>query len=127
MASPYLEQRISKYSVTEPLSTHFPLNRRSVFEMSDAPKPCFAKCEFFRCGQRTLYLRGNAAWCRFADDECDVKTCKYAQCVRDRLLLNGVCGLTVKTRNIEVEPEELAKPIRIRGKLSQKIKEKELY
>jgi hypothetical protein len=96
--------------------------------MSEKPKHCFADCEFFRCGQHSLYFRGGIAWCKFADDECDVKTCKYAQCIKGKLLPNGVCGLTVKARTTaEVSPEEVAKPIRIPGKLAQKLKEKELY
>jgi len=95
--------------------------------MTEKPKLCFAGCEFFRCGQRHLFYRGRASWCRFADDECDPKTCKYAQCVRDRLLLDGVCGLTVKPKTVEIRLEEVAKPIKVPGKLAQKIKEKELY
>lgn len=95
--------------------------------MSGAQNLCYATCKFFRCGQRTLYFRGRGAWCRFADDECDLKTCKFAQCIRERLLPNGVCGLTVKVKQIEVEPDESVKPIRVPSKLARKVGEKELF
>jgi hypothetical protein len=42
-------------------------------------------------------------------------------------LLDGVCGLTVKPKTVEIRLEEVAKPIKVPGKLAQKIKEKELY
>ena len=96
--------------------------------MSDKPKNCFPACEFFRCGQRSLFFKGKVAWCKFADDECVVKTCKYVQCVRGKMLPDGICGLTVKAKSLDdIKPEEAIKPVKITGKLVQKLKEKELY
>ncbi len=95
--------------------------------MSSQPKPCRANCEFFRCSQRSLRFKGNAAWCGFADDECEISSCKYSQCVRSRLLPKGICGFTVPTKSVEVEPKELTEPIKVPPKLMQKIKERELF
>jgi len=99
-----------------------------VFEMSQKLGPCTPSCEFFRCGQRSLFFKSKAAWCKFADDECEVRTCKYAQCVRDRLLPNGVCALELRPRtSFDVEPDRVVQPIKAPAKLAQKLKERELY
>lgn len=95
--------------------------------MSEGPKPCFARCQFFRCGQKTLYFKAEVAMCRFADDECNIKSCNYANCVKGKLLPNGVCELTVKAKPIDIRPEEVAEPFKVPSKLVQKIKERELY
>jgi len=84
-------------------------------------------CESFRCDQRALVLRGQTAYCRFADEECSPSTCKYSRCARGRLLPNGVCGLTLKTRTLEIRPEEFIDPMEIPDKLAQRIKMKKLY
>ncbi len=95
--------------------------------MSDQPKSCFAKCEFFRCSQRSIRFKGDVAWCNFADDECEISKCKYSQCIRSRLLPDGACGFTVTTKNVELEPLEVANPVKVPAKLMQKIKERELF
>jgi len=95
--------------------------------MSDQPKPCFPNCEFFRCTQRSILFKGQVAWCNFADDECEISKCKYSQCVRSRLMPSGICGFTVTTKNSEIEPAEIAKPIKVPAKLIQKIKEREIF
>ncbi|MBS7626023.1 hypothetical protein KEJ51_03125 [Candidatus Bathyarchaeota archaeon] len=87
-------------------------------------KTCSSGCEFFRCEQRSLIPRGSLAYCRFADDECTPASCKYARCVKGRLLPNGVCGLTLKTREIEVKPEELLDPMEIPEKFVRKVRMK---
>lgn len=83
---------------------------------------------FFRCAQNALYFKDKTAWCRLADDVCEnvCPTCKFAQCVKDKLLPNGICGYSVKTRTLQLRPEELVQPIKVPGKLAQKIKETEL-
>jgi len=43
------------------------------------------------------------------------------------LLPNGVCGLTLKTRTLEIRPEEFIDPMEIPDKLAQRIKMKKLY
>jgi len=99
-----------------------------VFVMSEKPRLCTPSCEFFRCGQRSLFFKSRAAWCRFADDECEVLTCKYAQCAKERLLPNGVCAMELKPRtSFEVEPDRTIQPIKAPAKLAQKLKERELF
>ena len=95
--------------------------------MVDQRKTCYPKCEFFRCSQRSIVSRGNNVWCRFADDECDPKTCKYAQCVRGRLLVNGVCGLTIPAKTVDLNVDDVEKPIRVSKKLASKLKDAEFY
>jgi hypothetical protein len=96
--------------------------------MSQIPRPCSSTCEFFTCGQGSLFLKGKTAWCRFVDDECEVRNCKYAQCAKGRLLPNGICKLDVVPRTtFEVEPDLTVQPIKAPAKLAQKLKEKELY
>ena len=90
-------------------------------------KYCSPRCRYFRCSRRALTFRGGKAWCKFAADFCDPKDCKFAQCVRNKLLPNGVCELTIKAKPIELKPEEMVKPIKASGKLFQKLKERELY
>lgn len=94
--------------------------------MSQA-KACFPGCEFFRCGQKALALRSKTAWCRFADDKCDPKECKFAQCGRDRLLPSGVCGLTLKAKSIDLSLDSVEEPIKMPGKLAKKLKDRELF
>ena len=99
-----------------------------VSKMSQKHRPCNPTCEFFRCGQRSLFFKGKTAWCRFADDECEVHICKYAQCVKEKLLPNGVCALELKPRtSFDLEPDHIIQPIKAPAKLAQKLKEKELY
>lgn len=95
--------------------------------MGDQQKKCYPTCEFFRCGQKALIFRGKNVWCRFADDECDPKTCKYAQCIRGRLLTNGNCGLTIPVKNVELDVSEVEEPIRVSKKLASKLKDTEFY
>jgi len=85
-------------------------------------RTCFSGCEFFRCEQRAVVLRGQNPYCRFADDECTPATCKYTRCVKGRLLPNGQCGLTMKTRELEIRPEEFDDPMELPDKLTHKIK-----
>lgn len=85
-------------------------------------------CEMFRCGKNSIYYRGNVAWCRWTEEPCEVKNCSYATCVKRKLLLQGVCGETVKRKTVETLPEETLKtPIRLKGKAMRKLGEKELY
>ncbi len=93
------------------------------------PKMCFPKCEFFRCGQKAMQWRGGDVYCIYADDLCEVATCKYAICIRSRLLANGLCGMTVKriTTIAEAPPEEEVVSFKVRGKLQQRLRGRELY
>jgi len=42
--------------------------------------------------------------------------------VKGRLLPNGQCGLTMKTRELEIRPEEFDDPMELPDKLTHKIK-----
>lgn len=95
--------------------------------MTKESRYCFPKCEFFKCGQRALLFKGRSAWCKFADDVCNIQNCKYAQCIKGRLLSNGICGFSIKIKSHSVEPDEIIEPVKISGKLAQKLKEKELF
>jgi len=97
-------------------------------KLSQKPRACTPSCEFFRCGQHSLFYKSQTAWCKFADDACEVRTCKYAQCVKDRLLPNSICALEIKPRtSFEVQPDKTVQPIKAPAKLAQKLKERELY
>jgi len=73
-------------------------------------------------------LRGNTAWCKWTEEECNIANCSYATCVKRRLLPNGICGETVKRRTVERMPEEeLVPTVKLRGKALRKIGEKEIF
>jgi hypothetical protein len=95
--------------------------------MSEGCKPCSPSCQFFRCGQKQMIFRSRIPWCRFAEEECDPKSCKYAYCIKEKLLPSGICGLTLRQRRVEVPPPEEIRPVRLSGKLAQKIRERELF
>jgi hypothetical protein len=96
--------------------------------MIQKPKSCVPSCQFFTCTQRSVYFKGSTAWCKFADDECEVRTCKYAQCSSHRLLAQGLCATeTRQSTDLDVPPDEALKPIRAPSKLAQKLKERELF
>jgi len=96
--------------------------------MSEKTRPCTSSCQFFACGQRSLFFKGKTAWCKFADDECETRTCKYTQCVKGMLLPNGLCSLDIKPKNtFELVPDPRIQPIKAPAKLAQKLKEKELF
>jgi hypothetical protein len=90
-------------------------------------RSCQPRCEFFRCGQRSLAFRSEIAWCRFAEDRCEPGGCKFAQCLKGKLLTNGVCGLTLKARTLELTLDSVGQPIKAPGKLARKLKERELF
>lgn len=95
--------------------------------MSNKPKYCFSNCEFFQCGKRALYFKGKDPQCKYAEDVCEPKNCKFARCVKGRLISDGICGMTIKAKRFEVNPEEVEDPIELPGKLAQRIKEKQVY
>jgi hypothetical protein len=95
--------------------------------LSNTSRSCFTRCEFFRCEQRAVVLRGQTAYCRFADDECTPSGCKYTRCVKGRLLPNGVCSLTIKARELEAGPEEFVDPMEIPDNLIRRVKLRRTY
>jgi len=89
---------------------------------------CSPKCEMFRCGKNAVMVRGNAIWCQWTEEKCEVANCSYATCIKRRLLPNGVCGETVKRKTEEREPEEVVgPPVKLKGKALRKIGEKEIF
>ena len=73
--------------------------------------------------------RGNKIYCRFAEDVCEGPNCTYAICVRNRMLPNNLCGLTIKKdkKPLENLPEEAVQGFKVRGKLSHRLREEELF
>jgi len=73
-------------------------------------------------------VRGNAIWCQWTEEKCEVANCSYATCIKRRLLPNGVCGETVKRKTEERAPEEVVgPPVKLKGKALRKIGEKEIF
>jgi hypothetical protein len=72
--------------------------------------------------------RGRTVYCRFADDECEGPQCTYAICIRNRMLPNNLCGLTIKKdKKTEELPLETVQGFKVKGKLSHRLGEEELY
>jgi len=91
-------------------------------------KNCSPRCELFRCGKHAVVLHGNSAWCKWAEEECNIANCSYATCTKRRLLPNGICGETVKRKTVERKPEEEIVPtVKLRGKAFRKIGEREIF
>ncbi|MFH1328882.1 MAG: hypothetical protein ABIH76_08625 [Candidatus Bathyarchaeota archaeon] len=101
----------------------------SGWEFQLEAKKCFTSCEFFRCSQREIQFRGNGVYCKSTEDLCDGPSCTHAICIRNRLLADGLCGLTVKniTGLIDTSPEKIVSGVKVKGRLQQRFKEKELY
>jgi hypothetical protein len=76
-----------------------------------------------------MFYRGDAVWCRWTEEMCNVANCTYSLCVKRRLLPRGICGETVKRQTVDKAPEEeeIGEPIRLRGKTLRKIGDKELF
>ena len=75
-----------------------------------------------------MIYRERTVWCRWTEEECEVANCKYATCIKRRLLPGGICGETVKRKTKEMELEKAVGPsIRLKGKALRKIKEKEIF
>ena len=92
-------------------------------------KHCDPSCEFFRCEQKAINKRGNLIFCRWGEDECRGPLCNYASCTRGKMLANGLCGLAVRrrTRGIDEEELEQIEGIKIGGKLSKRLGDKEVF
>ena len=88
---------------------------------------CFNSCTFFKCSQNQFSVQESGGWCRLVDDRCVPETCKFTQCLKGKLLSNGICAFTVKAKTTVVKPQQELKPIRAPPKLAQKIKERELF
>ncbi len=93
------------------------------------PKKCSPRCEFFSCGQKALQVRRGRFYCKFAGDLCEGASCKFAICIRNKLLPDGTCGLTVKrlTPSTEIPPEKAVVGFKVKGKLKQRLGEEELF
>ena len=76
-----------------------------------------------------MSVRGGKAWCSFADDTCAGYKCNYALCVRGRILVSGLCGLTIRRETTEttepgIEPTPMPK---VKAKVVRKLGDEELY
>jgi len=93
--------------------------------MTMEAKKCTPKCEFFRCGQKSLQFRSGKPYCRLAEDVCEGYKCRYAICIRNRLLPDGTCSLTIKRSQrqaeIPLEDEDILKKIKVKGKLQKRL------
>ena len=67
--------------------------------------------------------------CRWGEDECRGPSCNYSSCAKGRMLANGLCGIMIrrKTNGLDEEGFKQVQGIRVRGKLSKRLGEKELY
>jgi hypothetical protein len=75
-----------------------------------------------------MMYRGNAVWCRWTEDDCDVAKCNFATCAKRRLLPHGVCGESVRRKTVETEPEKTTIPtVKLKGKAMRKLGEKEIF
>jgi len=101
------------------------------------PKPCDAKCEFFRCARRVLVKAlGNRARatshgiliCRETGEECFGGKCQYAACVRSAMLSNGLCGLEyrIERRIARSLEQEIKKYEEKYGNMLERFKSKRL-
>jgi hypothetical protein len=98
------------------------------YEMSNESNHCRQTCKYYTCAQGSLHFQDTVPWCKYADDECEIEMCKYAQCLRNQLLPKGICGMESKRPRLpETLPEETPPPIEPPPKLAHKLKERELY
>jgi hypothetical protein len=106
-------------------------------ELRNLPQ-CKATCQFFRCGQRALYIKSSAPqprgfrsnpweqrgnrdgtpFCNWVGDVCVVARCNYAFCEKRALLPNGTCGLQEResarpARSIEEEARREEEALRV--------------
>ena len=47
--------------------------------------------------------------------------------MKGKLLPNGICGLTLQTKELEIRPEELIDPMEIPDKYASRLKIKRVY
>lgn len=109
-------------------------------ELKNLPQ-CKATCQYFRCGQRALYIkptnpmprerpgfrsnpweqrggREGTPFCNWVGDICVVARCNYAFCEKRALLPNGACGLQEResarpARSIEEEARREEEALRV--------------
>lgn len=94
-------------------------------------KLCYFACESFRCEQRALVRSKGKHYCRWADDVCVGYSCKYASCIRGRLLSKGICGMSTQhSKKMDIIPEiDQSDPlpnIPLRGKLRRRFRKDDL-
>lgn len=75
-----------------------------------------------------MLFKGDTAWCRWTEENCEIATCSFGTCAKRRLLPQGVCGESIKRKTVESEPEKAMIPsVRLKGKALRKIGEKEIF
>ncbi len=83
-------------------------------------KQCTPTCKFFRCQRRALkiIIKNNrrVAVCMDTMSLCDGPKCKYAMCLKRRLLPDGRCGMAIKSTQKFVDLAEEAEELDLRLK-----------
>jgi len=83
---------------------------------------CWPRCISFKCGRRSMLIRGQTIWCSWLNDLCAGPSCSYALCIRSKLLPDNRCGLVVRRITTDVvKPEDFTLNIKLRGKLAKKL------
>ena len=97
--------------------------------MIQGRKRCDPICEFFECKQKALSRNRNLVFCKWGEDECQGPSCNYASCIKGRLLANGLCGLAIRRRTRDLDEGELeaVQGIEVKGKLSQRLGDREVF
>jgi len=102
------------------------------------PKPCEAKCEFFRCARKVLVralgnphartIAHKALICKETGEECLEGKCQYATCIRSALLPNGLCGLEyrMERRIVRSLEQEVRRYEEKYGSMLERFKSKKL-
>jgi len=96
-------------------------------EENSTAKPCTARCEFFRCGRRTLVFREGRPWCSFVNEPCTPESCAYVTCLRGKLIAGNKCGLTIRRITVEnTTPNDYKLNIKLKNKYIKKIGDEDL-
>jgi hypothetical protein len=58
-------------------------------------------------GRFALDIHRDPPWCNWVNSACIGYRCPYSSCAQVKLLPDGRCGVFVKRKTVEKEPEEL--------------------
>ncbi len=98
--------------------------------LSREPTPvCNPLCRFFRCrkmlgpGRYALDIHRDPPWCNWVNSACIGYKCPYASCAQVKLLPDGRCGVFVKRKTVEKEPEEVLPRIGLTEKSKKRLED----
>ncbi len=88
---------------------------------------CWPQCVLFKCTKSVLRTRGDVLWCEWLEQSCLGPSCAYSSCMRNKLLPENRCGLSVKriTRDV-ISPEDFKVDIKLKGRAANLIDEDDL-